>query len=359
MNIDSVSSQIPLPFSQRICKTCPYHAEARCRGWSVHGRSGSMFTAEPTCPSSDRQWSLHADLRSEAFGPALPCSQRGLHLPGFIPGVGDFSLDVSLASSFGLYAISLTTLVDKHGRMRYSSRKALLNRLHLPETVGLGLIGTIPDTRLEKLWRRSDSDPIWELIREMRFQFATSFSFSVWESSSPYTQLFNQDRNFYTYERLNALGIPTIPFVFTSIEAPELNLDYCAQWLRDRPDIGHIALLTQCIRQDAFLTKVIHRMLRLEAMCGRQLSYVAVGPSTPARLELLASCLKRVSFVSSHPLVAASKGMLLDGQLRQQAAPHLSRNEVAVANLNHMARFTSGLTSRETATSINVDFPHA
>jgi hypothetical protein len=110
-------------------------------------------------------------------------------LPRFIP-VLEAGLPKGLILPPGeLYGVGLRTVVSEHGRLKTRSGARLRSLLRLPPNARLCLSCSCDDRRIEKLWERCLELDTWRGIAELRFEFVTGMTFSVWADRSILTSV--------------------------------------------------------------------------------------------------------------------------------------------------------------------------
>lgn len=297
MLYSTTSGQGVLPLATPVCKRCPYRL--RCAG--PNGGSVLSPPASIGCLDTKRQNEVYENLRwthpyklTEVLAPPrLPC---------FIPQIIEGAPEGSELPSEEIWAVSLSTLLDKHGRLRFRDADLLRESLKLPQAARLLLSGLALDKRLEKFWTRSEEDEYWPLIQKLRFSAATSFTFSVWGNDPRFDQLYNQDRNQVTFHILNSLGIPTIPFFFCA--APE---DYtrAANWLQARPSITVVGVLASYCQTRDDLERLLIDAQHLARLVGRPYRHMVVGVATRDKIDCACDLLDDPIIVTAQPVVKA------------------------------------------------------
>ena len=206
-----------------------------------------------------------------------------------------------------LFAISLGYFL----KVKHLPIAKLRERLKLPSSAQLALIGTADDYVIERMWAKSESMKIWDQIAEFGFAFVTTTTFSVYDEDTRATQIFSQDRNFMTYDILANLGVPTIPFFF-----PYNEEDYEAafRWLRERPDINKIAVHAQLRKTDRQFAQFLESMRIIKCEVARPLEFLVVGVARQDRIQTIFREFN-ASIVSGQPIQKAIVGYMTDDDL--------------------------------------------
>jgi hypothetical protein len=261
---------------------------------------------------------------------------RTPRLPAFIPELlRGMPADCELPDDV-LYAVSLSSLLDEYGRLRFNDPALLRRALRLPWNARLLLLGTGDDETLEAFWRRSEEDDYWTVIQRLRFSAATTFTFSIWGNDPRFDQQYNQRRNEATFEILNGLGIPTTPFFFCS--APE---DYsrAARWLEKRPEIDTLAVLAQFYRKCNEVEHLLEDAQRLPALVGRSFRQIVVGVATREKIDCARAILEDPIIVTSQPIMKAVKGRQANELLEFTKVSDPPRGKLVGINLGHFQAY--------------------
>lgn len=233
-----------------------------------------------------------------------------------------------------LYAVSLNTLLTKAGNVRFSGDPTRLReKLRVKKDARLILLGTGGDKRLEKFWASAERYSKWEQLRSFQFDFATTFTFSVWGNDPRFDQIYNQDRNYATFDIFSAWGLPAIPFLFC---ATREDYDSAVSWLNERLYISTIAVLAQFYARGGAFDNLLVDLDDLLVRIGRPLRLLVVGVSNLRRIRLLQERYgeEALSVVTSQPIYKAMKGQASDPQLRFRDGRPLLPEELIAPNIS-------------------------
>jgi len=295
------------------------------------------------CLDAKKQSDLYADLH----GWRLTTPQKldaEIIIPPFIPEVQRGLRKPIFPKRETLFGVSLSTILETKGYVRYKSAEHLRAQLRLPSDARLMLIGTASDYSLEEFWRRSESKSLWTRIASLRFELATSFTYSVWEKNPRFDQIYNQERNFVTHDYLISHGIPSVPFLFFHD-----NRDYesVVSWLQRRRDVHTVALLAQFYEKQAAFRELIKDMSALRHDSGRDLGFVVVGPSSTERIHEVLSQSSNTSIVTHQPIMKALLGQRVLPDLSTVVAPRSTeRSLIAVENMENYHRYCAKFSRR-------------
>ncbi len=109
----------------------------------------------------------------------------------------------------------------------------------MPKDTRVALIGTCDDFILERFWTISDIENLWQKIADFGFEFVTGLTLSVLDDLLLFSHKFNQDRNFFSYDKFNNLGVSCIPFL---MPFDEKDYKYIGDWLRKKEDVNIVAV---------------------------------------------------------------------------------------------------------------------
>ncbi len=295
------------PSLQFECGSCLYMLTDRCKGatdFSIYAKQGLGIVP---CVDTLKRQELLDDLYSQMPPRAKKSYQDRIVLPPFIPQIKDGIRGVPDFSFPSLFAISLGYFLT----VKNLSITKVRERLKLPSSAQLVLIGTADDYVIERMWAESERINIWRKIAEFGFAFVTTTTFSVYDEDTRATQVFSQDRNFMTYDRLANLGVPTIPFLF-----PYNEEDYEAafRWLRERPDINKIAVLAQFQKTDKQFAQFLESIRIIKCGVARPLEFLVVGVARQDRIQKIFREFN-ASIVSGKPFHEGRAGYLTNDDL--------------------------------------------
>lgn len=192
------SAQERFVFGALACPVCPYALSERCKG--ERAATPESFTLHNStvvgCNDPARQRLYYSDLHGRVQpGGRRKSRQHEIHLPAFIP---------LLATGLGhkpnfrnnpLFGVSLSTILDGEGKVKYRSAEALRRTLKVSSNARIALIGTARDYTIERFWERSESLRSWEKIAALGFEFSTSLTYSVWDKHPRFHQILSQEKN--------------------------------------------------------------------------------------------------------------------------------------------------------------------
>lgn len=290
------------------------------------------------CLDSDKQRRFYRDLTSSPI-PAQKANHNDLVLGRFIPVVKRILNQKPAFKSSRLFAVSLSTLIEKDGSLRYKSAEQMRTSLKLPLNARVGLIGTAQDHPLELFWTKSEVHKVWSRLAGFRLEFATSLTFSVWDKHPRFDQIYNQERNFFTHDLLISHGISSIPFCFSFSERDHREV---VAWLKEREDVRKVAVLAQMYDTTSDLEPLINNMRALEDDVQRQLQFLVVGTSTAEKIDRILGQFSDATIATDQPIFKAA--------FSQRTLPDLSHIEVdkrighgrlAVENVEAFDRYCS------------------
>src|SRR5437763_6551543 len=224
------SGRSPHPVLPFACPPCPYKVTGRCDGPQdsrTYFMQGESFVG---CIDPIRRDRFLTDTYDRVIPVPSSSHQDKINLPSFIPGITS-GLRLRNCKETSLFAVSLGEIIGARGNLLVKTIDDVKHRLGLPAETRIALVGTGKDSRLEALWKISDSQKIWEQISQVGFEWVSSLTYSVWDDMPRTDQIRNQDRNLQTHDLFANLGVPCIPFLF-----PFNEKDYVAagEWLRER-----------------------------------------------------------------------------------------------------------------------------
>jgi hypothetical protein len=256
--------------------------------------------------------------------PQRPSQHGQLELPSFIPILESGMPRETKLPLDRLYGVYLRRILDSNGSFHYKNAETLRQGLHLPNTGRLALFLTAKDLMIERAWEFSERRDLWQRIVEFRFEFVSSGTFSVYDNDPRSDQIFNQDRNFRTYDLFCNLGVPCIPFLFFN---PSSDRDYqnVMNWLRARRDVREIAVLAHCYRAERAFERMLMQTRTIVNNIGRPLHLVFVGVAKMDRVKQVMNEYPSATFVTPQPVIKARAGeRTVDGLEHVRVAKHES-----------------------------------
>jgi hypothetical protein len=333
MSTARAPAQTRLGFGLLACPVCPYGVSGRCEGERA-ATPESFSWGDPTvigCTDPARQTLYYADLH----GSGAPRRQKAPHsklvLPVFIPQVPTGLSQIPEFRANYLFSVSLSTILDANGRVKYKSPEALRRALRLPSTARLALIGTAIDHTIEQLWQTAKEQDSWRKIAALRFEFSTSLTYSVWERHPRFDQIISQEKNFATHDILLSHGLISIPFLFFH---DDRDYEEIVSWLQVRQDVRKVAVLSQFKHSKRGFEQLLKEMHSLEKDLSRQFHFLVVGPASAARIGKLINDFPKVTIVTHQPIFKAIYGSRILPSLRPVKADiHITKEQLAVNNV--------------------------
>ncbi len=305
-----------LPVSPPPCARCRWYRRDLCSGPQTVESQISNQGDLLSCFDPERSAALLDNLDQHRRKIDVPF--RILQgLPAAIPLLCQGMPTELLLGSRALYGIALDDLLRDNGTIRYGSGIELRKAFHLPPDGRICLIASVRDALLEAFWSRSDSESLWKRIRQLRFEFVTGTSFSVYEQQSRNGQLFNQRRNMLSVEFLAEEGIPVVPLFCEVIDE---DLAFAAQWLEERPALQVIGGLAQGWRSDEEFSRFVTRMKILRKRVSRPLHFLIIGCSSSRRIPVLFEELRDVTVTTTNLVLRGVHGEWWDPELHRFTA---------------------------------------
>jgi len=205
--------------------------------------------------------------------------------------------------------------MNPDGTFRYRDAQTLREGLHLPQTGRLALFITAGDPLIENAWYFSLIRDIWQRLAALDFEFVTSATFSVYDDDPRSDQIFNQDRNFRTYDLFGRLGVPCIPFLFFNA-CSDLDYRNIIGWLRTHPDVAKVAVLAHSFRHPSAFDRLLSQTRSIASDVERELQFVFVGAATIDKIRLVLSEYPDAVFVTPQPVSKARVGERIKRGLR-------------------------------------------
>lgn len=358
--------QLELPLQEMACARCPLGIAGRCEGAIT---SGSVYMRDQSvigCGDADKILLHLTDLLDRNRLPRQPSRHSSISLPPFIPVLASGMPREIDIPEFDLYGVSLATILDDTGNVRYRSAQALRRGLRLSAEAKIALLGGCNDDKLNRAWSLSRDKDLWRRIADLQFTFVTSFSYSVYDYDPRSDQIINQMKNFLTYEYFCSLGIPCIPFVFFN-SLSSLDFEAVIAWLEYRSDVTRIAMLGQSYIQVSEFDRLLQEMRRLSDALDRPIEFLIVGAGAAGKLRSLALEFPTAAVTVEWPVVAGLRGRRILPNLKEERVP---KEEATHAELirNNILQFSSSLDKiRQScvkplnllATSLQNDFGYA
>jgi hypothetical protein len=288
-----------------VCDGCLFGLEGTCDGaegvkdlvpWPVPGR--------PDCIDPKRQLDYLVNLAQYRPEPVVNLAPVP-DLPPFIP-VLEGGLPKRLVLPPGtLYGVGLRTVVRKHGGLRTRSGEQLRALLRLPANARLCLSCSCDDHRIEKLWHRCLELDTWRGIADLRFEFVTGMTFSVWADNPRFAQRYNIERNLASIDFFAGCGVPVVPIFFCPRDA---DLRQAGRWLRDRPAVRAIGALAQFYKTDEAFARLLNEIALIRDAAGRAIHVLAIGCATLEKIKELFQRFPEATVMTNKPVRKGRSG---------------------------------------------------
>lgn len=335
-----------LNLSEPKCSRCRNGALGRCRGPSTVESFVEVDDEWIGCLDSSRQTQYFANLSRWRPPPVLdPPSVP--ELPPFIP---QLKITMPCRPPPGrIYALSFSAVLTPTGGISYRGNPRRLRRaLKLPNGAPILGLATGKDLRIEDFWRRSEREGLWEELASLDFAASTSGTYSVWDQQPRADQIYSQERNLASYDRLAALGVPTIPFLFCY--APE-DYEAAARWLGERPGVRVVAQSAQHYEREQDFAIFMDRLCRFRDVAPRPLHYLIVGAATADKIRRLFAELPSVTIVTGRPVHEALSGLRATEDLEFVPDP-AQKAQLLRSNIDTYDRFCAALAEAMVSTAI-------
>src|SRR5215208_1121670 len=148
-------AQFQLPLQEMACVRCPLNIAGRCEGAIT---SGSVYLRDPSvigCGDADKILRHLTDLLDRKRLPKQPSRHSLISSPPFIPVLAPGMPRETNVPQFGLYGVSLATILTDSGNVKYRSAQELRRSLRLSAKAKIALLGGCNDDKLNKAWALS------------------------------------------------------------------------------------------------------------------------------------------------------------------------------------------------------------
>jgi hypothetical protein len=257
------------------------------------------------------------------------------------------SKELELSSS-RLYGVYLRSILDCNGYFKYKTARSLRKGLRLPSNGRLALFMTATDPLIERAWEYSEIRDFWQRLSGFDFEFVTNGTFSVYEGEPRSDQIYNQDRNFRTYEEFCKLGVPCIPFLFFN---PSSDLDYRSviNWLVKRQDIMYVAILAHSYKHPRAFERLLTQIRGIERDAGRRVRFVFVGASTIDKVRLILDEYSDAILVSTQPVSKARAGERIGPRLKPEKVDpaDADKAKLTIANIQQFDHEIDGVRAKK------------
>lgn|SRR6185312_629989 len=335
-----------------VCPVCPFHLEETCDG-AEEAADILRFPNQnrPDCTDIRRQLAYFRDLARNRPEPVLDMPAIP-DLPPFIP-VLEGGLPAELSLPVGqLYGIGLRTVLSKAGKVKPSSADQLRSSLRLPPDARLCLVSSCDDRRIENFWRRWLELDSWRELANLGFEFVTGMTFSVWSDNPRFTQRYNIDRNFSSFDYFAGLGVPVVPIFFCTRDA---DFRCVSRWLRDRASVIAIGGLAQFHKSENAFARFLEGLDRIRQEAGRELHLFAIGCATQERISEVFHLFPAATIVTNKPIRKGASGHGFEDDLTSGGRPGAMRAEIIEQSLALFAKICEGYRSGSKLLDLAVD----
>lgn len=278
--INSVGSQTVLPF---FCEGCYYKKRGRCKGATnlkIYEMTDKSFVG---CATKNKTEFLFDILKENI--PFESSNHSKISLSPYITQFFSRKRDSIISIGDRVVAVSLDSILYETGKLHFKNKNELVWALGLPNDTKVVLIGTCDDFILERFWKISDVENLWQKIADFGFEFITGLTFSVLDNLPLFSHKFNQDRNFFSYDKFNSLGVPCIPFL---MPFDKEDYQYIGDWLRKKTDVNIVAVHgSNYTRSPRLFNELISRLEKIKSFSPRHLKFLVVGVAKPNQMKIL------------------------------------------------------------------------
>jgi len=211
------------------------------------------------------------------------------NFPNFLPSING---KIEFAN-VPYVAVSLTKI--------YSEKTDKITRLSIrepfqirPETK-LVLTGFCLDPLLESFWANFKKKGHLERIKELGFDYAFGFNYSVYHGQPRMEHLINIRRNFVMIEEMQKVGINVIPDFCWHNDA---DIDQYIQWI-NKNMVQYASVSFQLARHNALLARNISDINKITTNCPSVKKWIINGPTVPRRVRLLATRIPNMALMNS------------------------------------------------------------
>lgn len=289
------------------CGDCSWQSE--CGGsehlfYRIYNRKDigySVYDLNPQCSDfAERVTEVNgfslSDIHAKRYSIPKP--------PNVIPLVrkGDFGSRWGVSNS--CIATGISPLVYRKRNMRSLRSYHKLS----PRTLII-VTGCCKDQVLENLWLRRDNNTMLSVFRLESPCLFIAPDFSLYANSPRCCHMYNTKRSLIVFERMQAEGIPVIPFVSLH---NSFDVRRWGNWLNNNTDVTMAAMSFQTLKHDTKMwEKSVDLLRRLDIMTERRLHWIIIGVAAKEKMTLMRNTIQSLSIIASKPVVAAARGELL------------------------------------------------
>lgn len=249
----------------------------------------------------------------------------------YIPEIGHGGGKLFSSTSPAYVAVALEDFITSSGS---GMKQDLRSVLKIPSEAKIIALLHGNDEVLDKYYRHENM--ILSGLAEEDIHACVAPNFSVWDVRSIEEQNVNLKRSLVSYDRMNKLGIPSIPHFYWKLGYSE-DIIRTARWLNLRPSIESVAFSFQTYSPEQVWLRVISEFKQLVALIGRAIHFIIIGVADTFRIGQLAQILgKNFTLINSAATVLAwsRRRLLLDGPL-VRIASYQKRNDEQTSLFSH------------------------
>lgn len=337
MRKKNIPNQFVLP---QFCDGCFYKLSNRCDG-ATNLRTYELLSKAFVGCANENKAEFIRDIIQRQNAPKSSNQSKLSFSTNYISQVIERKRIPIIPLNDRIVAISLTTFLDKNGRLKYKDKKALTYALGIDENSKIALIGTCNDPRIEEFWAISEVENLWQKIAEFGFEFVTGLTFSVYEIFPLFSQKYNQDRNFLSHDIFSSLGVPCIPFLMPS---DEKDYKYISTWLGKRQDVRIVAIYGSSYTRSAKeFRKLIERLQKLNSISPKPLKFMIIGVAKPDQLQIILSEFDAIIVNPKASMQAIKAGNRIDEKLNEISAREFTNDELIIPNIEAIEKFCMSL----------------
>ena len=244
-----------------------------CKRFNIEEWIGSVSGGRDTLSIQNVQWEPFALPNLRSFIPSINGPIRFLDIP---------YVAVSLTKA---YSDRTDTVTKRNIREAYQIRP----------TTGLFLTSYCQDPLIEKFWHSYKDKGHFKRLKEVGFDYALGFNYSVYHCQPRMEHLINIRRNFAIIDDLQAAGIKVIPDLCWHNSA---DLEQFATWI-NKNMVQYASVSFQKARNNALLARNIVDLQFLVKNCPSVKKWIINGPSVPRRIRLLSTRIQNMVLMNT------------------------------------------------------------
>lgn len=302
-----------------LCGTCQERTDGRCYGCYEDCSADIRDCTTRDClkPTSIEEVNADGNITIRKGLCGVRCCKRS-NLPEIVRDITDGGGDLSIHSirwePFGLPRFP-NFIPSINGSIRYakvpyvaipltkiySEKTDKITRLSardpfhiLPETKVI-LTGFCQDPLIEKFWLGYKANGHLERLKEIGFDYAFGFNYSVYHGQPRMEHIINIRRNFKMLEDMQRVGIKVIPDLCWHNDA---DLDQFIAWL-NKNMVKYASISLQLARNNSLLARNIRDINKLTSSCPTVKKWIVNGPTVPRRIRLLATRIPNMALMNS------------------------------------------------------------